>query len=99
MIGWCRRSATLATAMLLASPLRAAEPSQPVAAADDSEPALEGKALRERVPDLELTPWPPPLRQTFGVSVIYPFQLMGLGFGLEGYAAGIVRLSGFLSFG
>lgn len=71
---------------------------EPVAEADD-EPYLEGKTLRNQVGDIVLVPWPPPARVTFALTAIYPYQAAGIGLGIEAYAAGVLRLSGFFSVG
>ncbi|HTQ02754.1 MAG TPA: hypothetical protein VMI54_02815 [Polyangiaceae bacterium] len=65
----------------------------------DETPYLEADALRKQIPDLALNAWPPPTRLTFALVQLYPFQLAGLGVGMETYAAKILRLSAFFSVG
>ncbi len=75
------------------------ETSNEPAEGDADEPYLEGDALRLQVNDLVLHSWPPPPVVTFVLGAYYPFQLLGLGIGVTGYAGELVRLSGFASAG
>jgi hypothetical protein len=65
----------------------------------DSLPRLEGKALKDRVPDLEITSWPPPWRVTFVAGTHFPLQEFGLGLGGQGYWGEFLRLEVFYSGG
>lgn len=65
----------------------------------DDEAHLEGDALRLQVSDIVLRAWPPNPVVTFGLTAVYPFEVLGLGVGVAGYVGDFVRLSGSVSAG